>query len=430
MITRLWWIFCFIVCFFSLNPVFLALHIRGFMLLLALLVLTVVGRAFGACKLRFSRAHNNVYLVVLLFIVSSGLSSIVNDAIQPLIFSMFFAVSSFAVLQAENADACAMVKVVSRIFLVFIVMAAIGILYRLLGGEPLLVLSNPDGRDNYLYLTTFSNAEKLIIRPSAIYDEAGAFSFYICILVILRSRLGLSLAGSAVLLLGGMLTQSITHVLFTFLWFIWALQAAPFRNEAFKRLVFALFFVIAAVAIYQSGVLNWATKRAEVYYNNPRIIPRWRTTGNVLDALAENPDGVWFGFDVACIERQPDCSGFGENPLTPLSYGGLFASWPYYLFLLLALIAPFVSRDGLLLFGAALLLLQRPYLLEFPYSALFSLGFVVWFAPRTYVEPVRKALLREHGYPIKSLLKTITGWKACLLPLRNLFKSNSLAPKE
>jgi hypothetical protein len=399
-----------------MNPVFLALHIRGFMLLLTLLVLTIAVRAHGAGKLRFSRAHNIVYLVVLLFIVSSGLSSIINNVFQPLIFSLFFAVSALVVLQTEDADACAMVEVASRIFAVFIVMAAIGVIYRVLGGEPLITLSNPGGGDNNLYLTTFANVEKILIRPSAIYDEPGAFSFYICILVILRSRLGLSLAGSAALLFGGMLTQSITHVMFTFLWFIWALQAGSFRKAAFNRLVFALFFVIAAVVVYHSGVLDWTIKRAEHYYKDPSIIPRWRATGNILDALAVNPEGVWFGFDATCTQRQPDCSGFGENPLTPLIYGGLFASWPYYLFLLMALTAPFVSRDGLLLFGAALLLSQRPYLLEFPYSALFALGFVVWFTPRAHLEPDRKAIPRERGYSIKSLSETMMKKKFFLLP--------------
>lgn len=43
---------------------------------------------------------------------------------------------------------------------------------------------------------------------------------------------------------------------------------------------------------------------------------------------------------------------------------------------------------------AALLLLQRPYLLEFPYSALFALGYVVWFSPMGRSYSIAKPVAR------------------------------------
>ena len=382
MTTRLQWILCFVVCFFMMSPIFLALNISGSVVLLALAVLTLT-----ANRVRFSRAHTVTYILVVLFVISSCLSAFFNGVIEPIVFSLFFVLSVLTVLQTKDVNARAMVGVASWIFAVFIVMAFVGVIYHLLGGEPLFTLANSDGRDNHFYLTTFSNAETFAIRPSAIYDEPGAFSFYICMLVILRSRLGLSLKGSAALLLGGLITQSIVHVMFAFLWFIWVLQhrdasVSTLRDNLLKRFYFALFFVLSAFIVYQSGLLGWALERAAYYYDNPWANPRHNALNSIISAFAMNPGGVWFGFEKVCVQRLPGCSGMGENPLTPLIYGGLFSAWPYYLFLLVAIVAPLFSRDGLLLVGATLLLLQRPYFLEFPYSALFALGFVVWFIPK------------------------------------------------
>lgn len=374
-------LFCFCVCFLSMSPVFSAVGMPGTGMLFILVLLTVCSN-----QLLLSRAHLSAYLLILLLVASSAVSAVFNDTALPLVFAFYFAFTALAVLQINDSEAYAMVHVASIIFMAFIFMAAIGVVYHLLGGSSFFTLANPDGRDNNFYLSTFSNAETFTIRPSAIYDEPGAFSFFICVLVILRSRLGFNLVGSAVLLLGGLLTQSISHVMFTLLWFLWALQrpdtsSSSIRHTSFHRLIFMLVFVLAGIAIYQSGFLDWALERAIVYYQEPLTNPRQRSLDEISLALAAQPNGVWFGFDSSCVQRTPDCTGLGENPLTPLIYGGLLVSWPYYLFLLLAFAAPFVSRDGLLLIGAVLLLLQRPYLLEFPYSALFALGYVVWFSP-------------------------------------------------
>ena len=386
-LPSLQWLLCFIVCFFTMNPVFHTLRIRGFILLIVLALLTIVRNHF--C-LRFSRAHIVAYVVVIVFISTSGVSAIFNGTITPVVFSGFFAISVLVVIQTEDVEVCGMVEAASLIFLFFIMMAAVGVVYYQLGGSPLLTLANPDGRSNNFYLTTFSNSiTSFSIRPSAIYDEPGAFSFFICMLVAFRSRLGLPLKGSMLLLLGGLLTQSITHVIFSLLWFGWVLHRRDIDRKAFwhnffKRFTLALLGGGIVVVVLHVGILDWAIERAVFFYKHPWANPRQNAMENIFHILEMKPDGVWFGFEEACVRRLPDCSGMGENLLTPLIYGGLFASWPYYLFLLIAIFAPFFSRDGLLLFGIALLLLQRPYLLEFPYSALFALGFVVWFIPNVY----------------------------------------------
>jgi hypothetical protein len=364
------------VCFLSLNPVFQFLGIRGSALLVLLSAATLLQG-----RIRTSEARHGIYILIGLLVVTSAASALLNDVVTPLVFAGFFGLTAVAVLQTSYLEAVAMVRFASALFLVFIGLAIVGVAYQLLGGSPLLTLPNADGRDNDLYLTTFSNAYTFTIRPSAIYDEPGAFSFYICALVILRSRIGMSRRTSAVLMLGGLITQSITHVFATLLWFVWAMndrRQTSDRKVRSNRLAFlAVFFSVAAI-IYSTGLLDWAFERALMFYNNPWTNPRQRTMQEIVDALNMRQSDVLVGFDPACIERAPTCNEYGENPLTPLIYGGLMVSWPYYLFLLTGIVSPLFSRDGILLVIAALLFLQRPYLLEFPYSGLFALGIVVW----------------------------------------------------
>ena len=58
----------------------------------------------------------------------------------------------------------------------------------------------------------------------------------------------------------------------------------------------------------------------------------------------------------------------GENPLTPLVYGGLFLNWPYYVLLIFFLVTPLFGKKYFVVFGMALLFSQRPYIMYVSYS--------------------------------------------------------------
>jgi len=112
--------------------------------------------------------------------------------------------------------------------------AIAGLVYAYVGGPPLFEISNIDGRENGLYLSTFSNVYLLgIIRPSFIYDEAGALSFILCATVVLREVLGRSRGVSYFLMLGGLVTFSVTHMLLTIIF----LQIANFFDIVSPRVV-------------------------------------------------------------------------------------------------------------------------------------------------------------------------------------------------
>jgi hypothetical protein len=368
----------FLVCFVAINPIFHTLGIKGSALLALWLMITL-----AANKLKTSAGHFFIYMLAFWFLLTSLLTSAANMTMAPAVMSMFYVITIFTVLQLDGRQLERLINIATKIFIFFIIGAIIGMVYYQMGGVAVVTLTNPDGRDNSLYLTTFSNAETFTIRPSAVYDEPGAFSFFICVLVALRSRFRLSLPASYILLLGGLLTQSIAHVFFITLWLIWLVidRFSKGRSEKIGSIFFGMVsFLLLVALVGGSGFLDWALERGWMYYLHPETNARFGAAMNIVNNLLINSPGLWFGFDIECIQRQSECTGMGENPLTPLVYGGLFAAWPYYFFIALSFIATFLSRDGLLLFGIAILLLQRPYLLEFPYSALLALVYLAWIS--------------------------------------------------
>ena len=104
----------------------------------------------------------------------------------------------------------------STFVLIFLCVGALlSFFYALLGGAPLWGFPNPDGRENYLYLLSLTNSVwGGFIRPSAIYDEPGAFSFFICSVVTLRVLLGFDKKLTWFLALSGLITFSLAHIIF------------------------------------------------------------------------------------------------------------------------------------------------------------------------------------------------------------------------
>ncbi len=365
-------VLCFVVCFMATNPVFLALGLSGFVLLIVLAILTLM-----SMRVVVSGPYILGYALGAIYLITATCTAAYNATGTPLVFAGFFVLTCVTVIQIEYRVAVIFVELATKMFAIFIVLALIGVVYHGIGGEPLFVLTNPDGRDNSFYLTTFSNTVLLVLRPSAIYDEPGTFSFLICITVALRSLLGMSKRFSTILLLGGLVTQSITHVMFMAIWGAWAIRSAGIRRKGLSRILEFGLLILSVWMIYQSGVLDWSIERAIDYYENPWMNPRQRYFDNTLMALKDSPRSLWFGFDQNCIQRLPGCTELGENPLTPLIYGGMLAAWPYYAFLLFAFTSPLYLKNGLIYSAVGVLLLQRPYLMEFPYSATLALMYVV-----------------------------------------------------
>jgi hypothetical protein len=236
--------------------------------------------------------------------------------------------------------------------------ALVGFAYAYLGGPALLEINNIDGRENGLYLSTMSNVYLLgIIRPSFIYDEAGAFSFALCATVALRSVLGRSVAPSYFMMLGGLVTFSVTHILLTMVFL--AFRLGPAKTVA----VVAAMLVVLVPAAATSEEFEFFFSRFEVADGQLAGDNRSMQIGNFLDIVS--PRILLFG-DVDCHSRaEGTCEEHGDissSPVTPTYKGGilvLLVQLAVHIALIMVFFKHARFRFAALLM--TLLLLQRPY---------------------------------------------------------------------
>jgi len=253
--------------------------------------------------------------------------------------------------------------------------AAVGLIYALQGGEALMVISNPDGRSNYLYLTTMTNW-KLgnVIRPSGIFDEPGALSFVICYTCACRHILNLPRKKTWVLLFLGFSTLSMAHAIYFFFHLI-------SEKLDFRRMLRQLpvFFVVVIVLLLNESIRS-------VFYDF--LVKRFAFTGSGFTGdnrtvLISNAfsyldlRSFFWGLDSSCIADVVVCNSrydsFGENPLSLLVLTGIGPSLPYYFYTPLLLLIGITNRRNGVLFGAGLLLLQRPNIMSYGYAPLICL---------------------------------------------------------
>jgi hypothetical protein len=239
------------------------------------------------------------------------------------------------------------------------------------GGGAIAAFSNPDGRINQLFLTTLSNTViGNFIRPSAIFDEPGAFSFFICFIAATRHVLELPKQKTWILMIGGLITFSIAHVVYLIAHFL--------SEKIFSRgaLLATLLIVLFATLIVFAN-----PKVMEVV--NSQIYERSAATGGAVDTRMtllmnafNNLDAraLLFGVNSAYVTTPDTFSGqhvaMGENPLAPIVLTGMLGSMPYYLMVIWLLAYGIKKKKNLVFVGLGLLLLQRPYVMNFGYALL------------------------------------------------------------
>jgi hypothetical protein len=246
----------------------------------------------------------------------------------------------------------------TRFMVVGVIGANIGFVYAYVGGPPLLEINNIDGRENGLYLSTMSNVYLLgIIRPSFIYDEAGAFSFALCATTALRALLGRRAGASYLMMLGGLITFSVAHILLTLVFL--GFRLGPAKTVAG---VVALLLVLVPTAANNED-FDFFFSRFEVADGQLAGDNRSAQIGNFMDIVS--PRILLFG-DVDCHARpEGNCEEHGDissSPVTP-TYKGGFMTLLVQLGVHIGLIVAFF-RHARFRFAAlvmTLLLLQRPY---------------------------------------------------------------------
>ena len=267
-------------------------------------------------------------------------------------------------------------KLLSAWLVAGIFLSVVGFFYALNGGEPLLTIVNPDGRDNALYLTTMSNTQVgNVIRPGWVYDEPGAFSFLICATVALRHILRMGDRLSTLLMIGGLVTFSFAHLIIVTIFLL-------------ARLELPKLLLLVALSAFAAQVLSPEIDDFQFVIDRLSIVDG-RLAGDNRSDQIDNFSQVaslrilFFG-DIECHDR-PDrsCNEHGDitsSPVTPVYYGGL-----YFLITQIvvhvALILAFFRRRSFMLPSVILflLLLQRPYFAAFGYGLITYLVLFLMF---------------------------------------------------
>ena len=350
-----------------ISPVFPYLGISGTFVTIALFAAIFV--VFRGAEIRLSSWFPFVVLIILIL------------ACVPAIFWMdaryvlapIFLIFSFFLLQWVDSRAMELfLTMATGLMLVLLVGAVIGFGLALSGVQPLFDIANSDGRPNYFYYTTFANMRwGNVIRPSAIYDEPGAFSFMICAVSALRHLRGRDARVTWLMLGMGFVTLSLAHLVYVLLHAL--AERSNFRNVAGIVVTLLPLMVVAGYLggfdVLEKRLLSRATvTESGVIVQSSRS----RNMINAAEHLQAHPVSILFGVDPSCRFERDSCKKklplMGGVPLSPLVLHGIFVSWPYYLTLVVLLISPIFGRKYFVSFAFGALLLQRPYVLGIGYS--------------------------------------------------------------
>ena len=211
---------------------------------------------------------------------------------------------------------------------------------------------NNDGRINYFFYTTLTNVYLgNFIRPSGIYDEPGALSFYVCFVAAMRHLLNKDNKLTWLLLIFGFITLSLAHLIYCFFHFL---------SERFSKKNILRFSGLAVFLI----VLGFGSGAHQLL--SDKLINRLAVTEDgtiagdnrsfrmfsVIDLIEKDSYVFWFGADPVCRFDYLVCKQMfplmGENPLSPLAFDGFLVSWPYYfsVFILVIIVDPRVKTDS------------------------------------------------------------------------------------
>jgi hypothetical protein len=294
-----------------------------------------------------------------------------ND-VRYIFYCIFFICALLLVDMAGKQGIERFCTIATKFAIILLVGAILSFIIARLGLPPLLTITNPDGQNNYFFYTGFTNSYyDDFIRASAIYDEPGAFSMYICFVAAMRHLLNRDRKTTWLMLMSGFITFSLAHLIYVFCHF---LAEQPSRRKvviSLSLLAFSLFAMVTSISPDSNIVLLSRlalTEDTNFFVGDNRSFQLF----NAWSQISENPSSILFGLDSTCIFSQAICQnkfgGLGENPLSPLAFGGLLSEGPYYVTVIVFLLSPFFSRRYLVLLGIGLLFLQRPYVMGFSYS--------------------------------------------------------------
>lgn len=365
----------FIFFLLSDTPLFSIIGLPVIPLFILFFLALILGRNIQLTDLK------SVSFCITLFFLTSLFSAIFNKTPKPVLFGSLSIIYFLSTFFLKRDEIVRIVKVISGLLLLTLCFGFIAILF---GTAQVFKISVIKNLDLYPLGLLYHNIP--IPRLAGFFYEPGQLSFYICVCIVLRELLSLDSKLTFILLVLGFLTQSISHLFFSvfFLLFIFFKNSSSNNKLKFVLGFFAFFYLVSI-----SGFFDWVFDRISTFISQPDEWSRFLSFNNALTVLDDDLNKYLVGpnseLSARVIEDEnvfdielDNVSVYGENPLSPLIFGGILASWPYYFFIIFYLFDSFTSgKKSFLVFIIALLTLQRPYTLEFPYALIISLLIVV-----------------------------------------------------
>lgn len=362
----------FFIVFLSISPVPSSLIGIG-----ANIIFLVLSAVFILRKKLLNLHFNKTFLILLIFIPLLAMPTVMYwGELGVVAFPIYF-VFSFIVFSISSNKIILRFSEISTFFLLIVAVGAwIGFFYALLGGQSLFEIANPDGRKNAFYLTSFSNfSVGTFIRPSGIFDEPGTLSFVICFIAGLRHKFDQPKKVTWQLLLLGTITLSFAHFIYVIF------HAFQDRNYLLSKKK-TLISVISIICLVVASASATGSSEAEIFFSR-FVVTDGKLSGDSRSDLffaavdKINSTNLLFGLDVNCVLRPKVCEAkgyeqFGETPAGIILLLGLFLSFPYFLIITWLFYSAIVFRN-LVAVGLLLLLLQRPYVMNYGYSLLILL---------------------------------------------------------
>ncbi len=269
-------------------------------------------------------------------------------------------------------------EAMSGTLLVLLVGAWVGLAYFQAGGSPILSFEQYDGRISELYLSTLSVTvlDQGYMRPSSLFDEPGTLSFITVCVACLRVALGLRTGRTVALMVLGLVTGSIAHVICVVSMLLHAASVSGIwrRIQPTKLLLALVVSVPAGWFVYAQLIaprlVETASGGIEADTRTPLVL-RSLLLLDQASPLSGLDQGLCYFDSVTCVSTY---GIFLESPLGPyLALGGP-ASLPYYLFLLMLLVLAGMQRKMAFIHLTVLaIFLQRPYVLNLGYATLAGL---------------------------------------------------------
>ena len=372
----------FLLGILSISPVFYWIGIRSLYINYGLFIFIIFLINTRQIKIKLSFIISAGILVFLSGITALKWGLSFNSIFEqiPLILSVLLLIISNEIEHEIFID-------IATVFVsVLIVLSWIGMIIYFIGKFNPVVLIDQFDRSIYYYLTTLSYQGLNIIRPSGIYDEPGTMSYIICSVVVFRKIFNKDLKTDWFLIIGGLITLSVSHVLCLILFFI--VDIRKFKSNMTIPILI-VFSILIFVPLLNDYSFYEFTSRFD-------IDDAGRFAGdNRADRLISaykylNVNNFIFGLDGSLFEdfqkAKNNYDEIGENVLSPILTKGLLISFPYYVILLLLLWISFTDSLYFPCIVIFALLLQRPYATIPGYSLLSTLPIVLFYKRKNHLE--------------------------------------------